>query len=269
MNDIRVLADGLRFPEGPAFDTKGNLWCVEQEGEGLFCRYPDGRTKRVFTGGKPNALLCQEGDLWFCDSGQNSVRRYHCQTETLDTVIGQVSGQPLNMPNDLLFDNHNNLVITCPGPPDNGQSGYVVVYSANGSVEVIAEGLSYPNGLAFYPDQQTLLIAETHQQRIWSGYWDAENVTWETLRVWTSVIDAPPGSSVPGPDGMAIGPDKNLYVAVFGAGIVRVFSADGEFVRDIELPGQNPSNCAFDPSGELGLIVTETERGQLLSITLE
>lgn len=26
---IRILASGLNFPEGPAFDSKGNLWCVE------------------------------------------------------------------------------------------------------------------------------------------------------------------------------------------------------------------------------------------------
>ncbi|MVM39737.1 SMP-30/gluconolactonase/LRE family protein [Spirosoma sp. HMF3257] len=266
MDDIRVLAEGLRFPEGPAFDAHGNLWCVEQEGEGLFCRYKDGKTKRIQTGGRPNALVCNMGDLWFCDSGQNSIRRLNITTEAIETVISHVSGQPLNMPNDLTFDDHNNLIITCPGPPDEGQQGYVVVYSADGSVAIIADGLLYPNGLAFYPDKQTLLIAETHQQRIWSGYWDAEGLSWETIRVWSTVIDAPPGSSIPGPDGMTPGPDGNLYVAIFGAGIIRVFSSEGTFIRDISLPGQNPSNCIYDPSGQLGLIVTETEKGQLLSI---
>ncbi|QDK77128.1 SMP-30/gluconolactonase/LRE family protein [Spirosoma sp. KCTC 42546] len=266
MDTIRVLAEGLRFPEGPAFDTNGNLWCVEQEGEGLFCRYSNGKTKRIQTGGRPNALACNMGFMWFCDSGQNAIRRLNLKTEAIETVISHVSGQPLNMPNDLTFDDRNNLLITCPGPPDAGQQGYVVVYSANGSVEIIADGLLYPNGLAFYPDKQTLLIAETHQQRIWSGYWDSEGLSWETIRVWATVIDAPVGASIPGPDGITPGPDGNLYVAVFGAGIIRVFSADGAFVRDIKLPGQNPSNCIYDLSGKLGLIVTETEKGQLLSI---
>ncbi|GAB4048640.1 SMP-30/gluconolactonase/LRE family protein [Spirosoma litoris] len=266
MDDIRVLAEGLRFPEGPAFDAHGNLWCVEQEGEGLFCRYKDGKTNRIQTGGRPNALVFNRGDLWFCDSGQNCIRRLHTDDDTIETVISHISGQPLNMPNDLLFDEQNNLIVTCPGPPDVGQQGYVVVYSADGLVEIIADGLLYPNGLAFHPDNQTLLIAETHQQRIWSGYWDTESLSWETIRVWADVIDTPIGASIPGPDGMTPGPDGNLYVAVFGAGIIRVFSADGSFVRDISLPGQNPSNCVYDPSGELGLVVTETEKGQLLSI---
>lgn len=266
MNSIRVLANGLRFPEGPAFDGDGNLWCVEQEGEGLFCRYADGRTKRVYTGGRPNALICQDGQLWFCDSGQNTIRRLNIETDLIETVVSHVNGQPLHMPNDLLFDNHDNLLITCPGPPDGSESGYVAVRSSNGLVTIIAEGLLYPNGLAFFPNQDTLLIGETHQQRIWSGFWDADTLSWETIHVWANVIDAPVNAPIPGPDGMIIGPDGNLYVAVFGAGIIRVFSDEGQPVRDIRLPGQNPSNCVFDPSGELGLIVTETERGELLSI---
>ncbi|UFH55331.1 SMP-30/gluconolactonase/LRE family protein [Spirosoma sp. KNUC1025] len=268
MDDIRVLAKGLRFPEGPEFDAAGNLWCVEQEGEGLFCRQANGATKRVHTGGRPNGLICHQGSLWFCDSGYNAIRRMNLKTEALDTVINQISGQPLNMPNDLLFDDNGNLLITCPGPPDDSEQGYVIVYAANGSIEVIADGLAYPNGLALLPDRRTLLIAETHNQRIWSGYWDAEALSWETIRVWTTVIENPEPGDIPGPDGMVVGLDGNLYVAVFGAGIVRVFSGEGEFVRDIQLPGQNPSNCAIDPTGELGLVVTETEKGELLSVAI-
>ena len=265
MDDIRILAKGLRFPEGPEFDAHGNLWCVEQEGEGLFCLQPNGNTKRIHTSGRPNGLTCHHGYLWFCDSGYNAIWRMSLKTETIETVISEVNGQPLNMPNDLLFDDAGNLLITCPGPPDDGQQGYVVVYSAAGSIEVIADGLLYPNGIALLPDRRTLLIAETHQQRIWSGYWDAEGLSWETIRVWTTVIDNTSGS-IPGPDGMAVGPDGNVYVAVFGAGIIRVFTGEGEFMRDIQLPGQNPSNCTFDRSGDLGLVVTETEKGELLSV---
>jgi gluconolactonase len=223
---------------------------------------------RVHTGGRPNGAVFHDGYIWFCDSGQNAIRRMNIDTKAIETVVDSLGGKPLNMPNDLLVDNQNNIIFTCPGSPDDDQPGYVAVCLPTGSAVIFADGLSYPNGLAFFPDTHTLLITETHRQRIWQGYWDAEGLSWENIRVWTNVVDAPNGAPIPGPDGMAGGPDGKLYVAVFGAGVIRVFSAEGEFINDIKLPGQNPTNCVIDPSGKLGLVVTETEKGELLSIRL-
>lgn len=266
MDDVRVLASGLRFPEGPVFDEMGCLWCVEQEGAGLFCRDKEGQTMRIPTGGRPNGAAIRDGYLWFCDSGANAIRRLHIASRTIETVLSEIGGEPLHMPNDLYFDERGNLLFTCPGSPDDGREGYVAVYSFGKTVEIIADGLAYPNGLVFYPDNQTLLIAETHEQRIWQGYWDADGLSWENIHVWTTVGKQAADVDIPGPDGMTVGPDGNLYVAVFGKGLIQVFSEDGDLLRSIQLPGRNPSNCVFDPSGQLGLVVTETERGELLSI---
>ncbi len=272
MEHVTVLTTGLRFPEGPVFDSTGCLWCVEQEGEGVFCRYPDGRTERLRTGGKPNGLTVgPEGYLWFCDSGQQAIRRFHPDARRVETVTGLFNGQPLNWPNDLLFDRYGNLIFTCPGPPA-GEKGSEQPQSAllsmtpGGLVQVIADGLHYANGLAFIPDTDTLLVSETQKQRIWSGFWDGVNSSWDTIDVWATIDNVTEFAN--GPDGMAFGPDGNLYAAVFGLGEIRVFDADGRFLRSIALPGCNPTNCAFDPSGKLGLVVTEAERGELLQITL-
>ncbi len=43
---------------------------------------------------------------------------------------------------------------------------------------------------------------------------------------------------------------------------------DGTIVEHLTTPGNNPTNCAFDPSGRLGLVVTEAERGEILSLPL-
>jgi hypothetical protein len=54
--------------------------------------------------------------------------------------------------------------------------------------------------------------------------------------------------------------------AIYSGGAVKVVVADEDVEEVIALPGANPTNCAFDPSGRLGLVVTEAENGRLFSL---
>jgi gluconolactonase len=65
---------------------------------------------------------------------------------------------------------------------------------------------------------------------------------------------------------MAFAADGRLHVAIYSGMAVKVVAADGEVEEVIAVPGANPTNCAFDPSGRLGLVVTEAENGRLFSL---
>jgi gluconolactonase len=121
-------------------------------------------------------------------------------------------------------------------------------------------GLYFPNGLAFVDGGRALVIAETYRQRLWKGRWDAVSGVWIDPQPWAEL------GGLPGPDGMALGADGLLYVAVYRSGQIKVVDAQGAIVTGYDLPGMNPTNVAFDPSGRLGLVVTEAERGLLLSL---
>lgn len=261
MNEVSILAEGLAFPEGPAFDSKGRLWAVELKGEALVC-LEGGALRRIPVGGRPNGLAVDGQDLvYFCDSGHNAIRRYDSVNGTTESLLSDIGGTPLNMPNDLAFDPLGNLVFTCPGQSRQEPTGYSCVLTASGESKYLATGLYFPNGLAFSPDGRDLVVAETYRQRIWRGGWQAETATWVEPKVWATGLDGPPG-----PDGMAFAEDGTLFVAVYGSGSVFHLDPAGRIMERIALPGANPTNCAFDPSGALGLVVTEAETGRLLSL---
>ncbi len=260
-NPLNILATGLRFPEGPVFAPDGALWCVELKGGGL-ARWQNGALTRVATGGAPNgAAVDRAGRLWFCDSEHNAIRRLDPRTGAVASVVERLDGQPFFKPNDLAFDAAGNLVFSCPGDSRQSPTGYVCCLASGGAVSVIAREKYFPNGVAFVNGGRALLLAETYRQRIWIGDWDPALREWRNPRLWATEV-----TGAPGPDGMALGADGRLYVAVYGAGQIKIFGADGKQVGARDLPGKNPTNCAFDPSGRLGLVVTEAERGELLSL---
>lgn len=259
--DSVILADGLRFPEGPAFDPAGNLWCVELKGASLVCWRGDAGYERYAVGGAPNGLTVDvEGRCWFCDSAMNTIRRFHPPSKVCETVLDDIEGAPLSKPNDLIFDERGNLIFTCPGDSRTTPDGYVCCVTGAGAASRIGDGFYYPNGLAIVDDGRSLVMAETYRQRLWKGDWDAATARWLNPRPWVDV------GGPTGPDGMALAPDGLLYVAVYGSGQVKVIEASGRLAGAIDVPGKNPTNVASDPTGRLGLVVTEAERGLLVSL---
>jgi gluconolactonase len=255
----RIIGENLAFPEGPAFDRQGRLWLVELKAGSLVC-CEDGGLRRVQVGGEPNGIAIDARDrVVFCDADLCAIRCHDPRSGETATLADTLDGEPLFKPNDLAFDASGNLAFTCPGNSRTEPTGYVAVLTPGGEVRRVASGFYFPNGLAFTPDGRHLVVAETRRQRLWRGRWDADHARWLAPRPWASV-----GGTI-GPDGMAFAADGQLYVAIYSGGAIKVVAPDGEVEEVLELSGANPTNCAFDPSGDLGLVVTEAEQGRLLA----
>lgn len=255
-----VLADGLLFPEGPLVDRAGDIWCVELRG-GALCRIsPEGQTERHVVGGAPNGLaLDSHGNIWYCDAERNEIRHFDIATARVQSVAGSVDGHDLDAPNDLAFDAAGNLLFTCPGNSRQQPTGYVCCLSPTGSVRVIAAGLLFPNGLAFAAGGTRLYLAETYGPRVSSATWDASSPHSLSLQPCFET----PGPI--GPDGLAIDRQGRVHACLYSAGAVLIADADGHVQRSVPVPGGRPTNCAFDPRGRYGLLVTEAAKGTVLS----
>jgi gluconolactonase len=262
----RVIAAGLNFPEGPAFARDGSLWAVELKG-GTLVRYDRDRLTRFNVGGGPNGIAFSSDEmLWFCDSVQNSLRRFDPVSGNTTTVVTRVNGELLTKPNDLAFDGHGNLVFTCPGDSRTEPLGYICVLTTDGLVKKISSGKYFPNGLAFKAHSSQLVFAETYKHRLWIADWNTEKCELQNERIWCDT-GGPEGPG--GPDGIAIDAEGNVFVAVYGIGKVKKIDNAGNIFDEISLIGKNPTNCAFDPSGKFGLVVTEAETGTLISLQIQ
>lgn len=258
-----VIARGLRFPEGPAFALDGSLWCVEMRG-GALARLTSDSTdhyeiERLIVGGEPNGLAMFGDVPWFCDAA-GSIRQF--DGASASAILLPRDHPPLRRPNDLAFDSHGTLVFTCPGLPTGERHGQVWCLDPAGGTTLLADAMCFPNGLAFTPDGDELIVAETLTGLLWRGEWDGAAATWRSRRPWVSL------PTPIGPDGMAFGPDGSLYVTLYGRGEIHVIAKDGSARVCLRTPGSRPTNLAFDPGGLLGMVVTEAERGEMLAYPL-
>jgi gluconolactonase len=251
-----TLATGFDSTEGPAFDRDGSLFFVNWESSQILKRTPDGTISDYFnTGGIPAGLaFAPDGSLWVADEGKDIHGLLRIAPNGAASIMNNTyNGQPLNGANDLVFDRQGTIYFSDPwGSNADNMIGGFYRRLPDGTPEQLDSGLGFPNGVALNHAEDSVFLAETVRRRI-LRYPIAADGSVGPGEHWADT--GPTG----GPDGMAFDEQGRLFVAVYGAGIIAVFSADGQLDEQIRLPGANPTNVAFGGPDLSDLVVTELE----------
>ncbi len=197
MAELRVVAEGLRFPEGPIAMADGSILVVEIERRTLTRVTPDGKNEVVAeTGGGPNgAAVGPDGRVYICNNGGFSwhatpdgmllpghqppdyiggrIQAVDVKSGKVQDVYTEYDGVGLKGPNDIVFDNQGGFYFTDLGKtrPESLDHGSIYYGKADGSQLIrLAEGLNHPNGIGLSPGGDRLYVAETTTGRIW--WWD-------------------------------------------------------------------------------------------------
>jgi gluconolactonase len=246
------------FLEGPAFDRDGNLYCVDLAHGRIFRISPEG-IWQVFAeyDGKPNGLkIHRDGRLFVADAA-HGILSFDPMTAARTIVVGDLAG-----PNNLAFADNGDLYFTDPEGSHLGNPvGRVLRLRTNGQLEVLMQGLAYPNGLVLSTAQDALFVALTHSlQVVRLGLHGAHR--------WRCFVQLAGGLS--GPDGIAMDEQGNLAVVHAGLGTVWLISPLGEPIARLRSrAGVRTTNLAYGGTDRRTLFITEAEQGVILTARLE
>ena len=287
----RIVAQGLRFPEGPIAMSDGTVLVAEIAGGAIQRVFPDGRIELlVETGGGPNGMaIGPDGALYICNNGGLSygmghftsigpasnyrggyIQRYDLTTGELTELYNECNGERLSSPNDIVFDSHGGFYFTDIGKRHLTHRDHGGVYYAciDGSEiqRVVYPHLS-PNGIGLSKDGSLLYFADTETSRLYVY----EIV--EPGKVLTYPFPAPYGGRVlcglPGFqrfDSLALDSDGNICVGTLSTGKITVISPAGEVIRQVSVSDTYPTNICFGGLDRLTAYVTLSESGQLAAL---
>ena len=193
--DMELVAEGLRFPEGPIAMADGSIVLVEIARKTLSRVTPNGAISVIAKlGGGPNgAAIGPDGAVYVCNNGgafhfheQNgmlipgptppthkggSIQRVDLSTGKAHTLYTEFEGKPLIGPNDVVFDKAGGFWFTDHGAgvPDGRKYGGLYYATVDGSKLTRARwGLISPNGVGLSPDESVVYVADTILGRLWA-----------------------------------------------------------------------------------------------------
>lgn len=189
MAAAEIVAEGLRFPEGPVWMLDGSVIVVEIEAGRITRVRPDGRTETVATpGGGPNgAAIGPDGALYVCNNGGFDWSRENGmlipghaaadyttgRIERIDLATGKVErlyeacdGLALSGPNDIVFDGDGGFWFTDLGKIRETGTDHGGLYYAKADGTMIRRAVYGPgmNGVGLSPDGRTVYTALTTER---------------------------------------------------------------------------------------------------------
>jgi gluconolactonase len=291
--ELRTLAAGLQFPEGPVALSDGAVAVVEIAAGDLTRIAPDGAKSVIaHTGAGPNgAALGRDGKFYVANNGgfewhrENGHIRPLTQAkdyaggrlERVDPATGAIEvlyrtcgALQLKGPNDLVIDADGGIYFTDLGKrrPREMDIGAVYYATADGSsITEVAYPMVTPNGIGLSPDGATLYVAETEAARLWAFAIEAPGIV--KREPWPSPHGGRLVAGVGGFqrfDSLAVQADGRICVATLINGGITVISPDGRHIEHHPMPDPMTTNICFGGADLKTAYITLSWTGRLVAV---
>ncbi len=285
--DLELVAEGLKFPEGPIAMTDGSIVLVEIERKTLTRVTPDGKTSIVAElGGGPNgAAIGPDGAVYICNNGgafqffeQNGlnipgptppthdgglIQRVDLATGKVETLYTECDGRRLVGPNDLVFDKQGGFWFTdhgCSTAEGRKFGGLYYALTDGSKIVRVRDHIISPNGVGLSPDEKVVYAADTNLGRLWA--WDIQQpgVVAETGFAPGRVICNLPGYQLL--DSLAVEAGGKVCVATIINGGITAFDPDGS-TEHFPVPDVIVTNICFGGADMRDAWITASGTGKL------
>jgi sugar lactone lactonase YvrE len=238
-----VLLDGLVFPECPRWH-QGKLWFSDMAGHKVLTVDAKGRSEVIALVQRPAGLgFLPDGRLLMVSEADPFLRRF--DPDGLHTVA-DLSSLGSVVLNDMVVDKEGRAYIgddafdMAAGTPP--RPGRLILAAPDGDPRVVAEGLSFPNGMVITPDGKTLIAAETIGRRL-TAFDVAADGSLTARRLFADLgVIGPTGIL---PDGICLDGEGAVWVASLATSeFVRV-TEGGAISQRIPVPGKWAVACTL------------------------
>ena len=275
-----IIAEGYEWSEGPLWIEKHNMllfsdvpantvykW-TEEKGAEVYLK-PSGYTgstpSKCKEPGSNGLTLDAAGNLVLCQHGDRQMGRMDAPLDKpatkYITLANKFEGKRFNSPNDCVYNSSGELFFTDPPyglfTQDDTDSAKEIKHNGvykvkkDGTVILLVDSITRPNGLAFLPGEKQLIIACSDPGKpVWYIY----DVAGDTLTNGKIFFDASGHDEKwKGlPDGFKV--NKQGIVFATGPGGVYIFNSSGKKLGLLHFD-EATSNCALSTDEKI-LFVT-------------
>ena len=251
---LQKLAGDFVFTEGPACDSKGNVFFTDQPNDRILEWSVDGKLSMFMQPcGRANGLsFDHEGYLWACADEKNELWRIDSAGKA--TVVAKdYKGKRLNGPNDVWVRPGGGLYFTDPyykrdywkrGDKEMGEHVYFLGPDYKTLTRVI-DDLKQPNGIIGTPDGKLLYVADIGAKKTYRYHIQPDGSLKEK-KLFCEM----------GSDGMTIDSEGNIYLTGKG---VSVFDPAGKKIEQVEVPEDWTANVCFGGKDRQTLFITASK----------
>ena len=251
--ELKVVADGFSFTEGPAVDSKGNVYFTDQPNDQILKWSEETGKVDIFMkpAGRANGLYFDHQDRLLAAADEKFELWRIGPDKEVEVLLSQYQGKNLNGPNDIWVDPKGGIYFTDPyyqrpwwTRTQKEIEQERVYYLSPGSTEpeIVVDDFVQPNGLIGSPDGKTLYIADIGDSKTYSFQIEKDG------KLSNKTLLAEMGS-----DGMTLDHKGNIYLTGDG---VTVFNPSGKKILHIPVPQDWTANVTFGGKEQKTLFIT-------------